>query len=71
MANDVKKKFLVIKYNDKPIYVAPVLEGSLADYQEKVVEARKNLKDYEISFNNLLEKVSQLEQEIKHLKGED
>lgn len=65
------KKYIAIKYDNKPILVLPLQEGTTADYLKLKKEAEKNLDDLFKNLESLKDRIIDLEKEVKHLKGED
>lgn len=70
-----KYKVVVIRSHLKPVFVAQVIEMDKKDLFELVEEAKQNAEqlegEYSHIINRLIDRIENLEKEVKHLKGED
>lgn len=72
----IPKRFVVIGFEeDKPLFVVPICESNLEGFIKLRKKAKENLEelldDRAKTFEDLRNKIDELEQEIKVLKGED
>lgn len=71
----VVKRYVVIEYEGKPIFVSKVIEGDSTTYINVTNEAMANLKtlldEQKAETNRLEKKIKVLQDEVKVLKGED
>lgn len=71
----MKKDYVVIKYGDTPIFVAPIINGTSEEYLKIKKEAEKHFTTIKNTFldalKDLNKEIADLKKEIKHLKGED
>ena len=65
------KKYIEVKVSGKVVAVLPINECSPAEFIEKQKEANKNLSNLETLIRLYKNKISELEKEIKFLKGEE
>lgn len=75
MASEVKTKAIIIYVEGKPIYIARVKELSAREFVELKTQCESNLKELdalsEQAKQSLLNRVAELEHEVKILKGEE
>ena len=71
MPDVIKKKYVIIKWENEPICVLPLHESDLKTYQEIKVEANKNMNKLLTTLGLYEDRITNLEKEVKHLKGED
>lgn len=75
MPYGIGKKVIVINYKDKPIYVSEIKDISSHEYLVIEKECQENfiefLNKHEEDKLALLERIAELEKEVKVLKGEE
>lgn len=71
----MKKQCIIIRFKDKPIYVAQIVEletKELFALQRECEKNRKEIVDELSHWGNIVdESINKLEKDVKHLKGED
>ena len=71
----VIKKYVVINYDGKIIFVGDIVEGDSTDYLNSCLEAQKNLQELIDGKNEEIRKLEQkvkvLQDEMKVIKGVD
>lgn len=75
MTNRPKKQYIVINYENEPIFAAIVRNGTSDEYLKELKTATTNIdklvKQYKLQILELEAKINDLQKEIKYLKGEE
>lgn len=75
MTNKPAKQYIVINYENEPIFVAIVRNGTSDEYLKESKAATTNInklvEQHKLQIHELEAKINDLQKEIKYLKGEE